>query len=150
MAGLYLLNLDGCPAADSVGKTAKLWVRLLWEKRDWHEVSDRQRIRDGFASMANDCKRWPAPATFWEHLPRPEPRKLGGRMEAHEGRERQAEALECQRLQFADLGRDRWGNVISPEALPAPTPAVASTAALTEHLRGLYGTDRKSAAAGDL
>ena len=147
LAGLYLLNLEGCPAADSVGKTAKLWVRLLWEKADWHETPDAPRIKQGFASMANDCKRWPAPATFWDHLPKPEPRSAGGPMKPHEGRERQAEALECMYRQFAELGRDRWGTLIKPTAITAdPPPRVSNM----DQLRSLYGegTDRKSAACG--
>lgn len=147
LASLYLLNLEGCPAADSVGKTARLWVRLLREKCEWREPTDAKRVKQAFASIANDCRRWPAPATFWDHLPPREEihRAPGKGLHPDWGRERQAEALACMYRTFAEMGRDRWGNVIAEPALAAPT--VTNPEQLAGYVRDAYG-DRKLAAAG--
>lgn len=112
MAGLYLLNLEGCPAADSLGKSGQLWVRLLWDDRRvrWHEEADSQRIRDAFRGMASTCTRWPAPSRFWEHLsdrPKGNPNQILG---PDWGRERQAEALAAMVPWLESLGMDRNGN----------------------------------------
>lgn len=115
LASLYLLNLDGCPAADQVGKTAQLWVRLLWDKPrgGWYEKLDDQRIRGAFASIAHTCGRWPSPNVFWEHLPRrPEPEK-GTAIGPGYGREREAEALACRDRWLEQLGLDHSGNRVS-------------------------------------
>lgn len=119
MASLYLLNLDGCPAADQVGKTAQLWIRLLWDDRraKWNEQADDTRIRAAFASMAAALNRWPAPAKFWEHLKdRPKPRGGTALMDPRAGRENEAEALSNMVRQFEELGRDRHGDLIEAEA----------------------------------
>lgn len=147
LASLYLLNLEGCPAADSVGKTGRLWARLLWDnpRVKWHMDADSDRIRKAFASMASNIRRWPAPAVFWEHLPdRPAP-KTKALIGPDWGRERQPEALACMRRQFADMGFDEFGNRLGEP------PSTAKTVANMDQLRALYGdgTDRKSAAAGD-
>jgi hypothetical protein len=114
LAGLYLLNLDGCPAADSVGKTARLWVRLLWDdpRVRWHEEADTPRIREAFRSMASGCNRWPAPAKFWEHV-RDRPKPTGKQLFGPEfGREREREALHLRKLWLESLGRDHAGDII--------------------------------------
>jgi hypothetical protein len=66
-----VLCLEGTPAADIVGATSDFWTRVLWNdaRREWHMDLDVPCIRDGFAKMANNCHRWPAPAKFWESLP---------------------------------------------------------------------------------
>lgn len=112
LASLYLLTLEGCPAADQVGKTAKLWVRLLWDDRRvrWHQEADDARIRAAFASMAATLTRWPAPAKFWEHLKdRPKPKASETLLNPQWGREREAEALACRDRWLADLGLNQWG-----------------------------------------
>lgn len=114
LASLYLLNLEGCPAADSVGKTTRLWLRLLWDKprSGWVQQLDDPRIRQAFAHIAETSKRWPSPAVFWESLPkRPEPPK-GSTIGAGWGRERQREALECMDRWLAELGYDRTGSPV--------------------------------------
>lgn len=119
LASLYLLNLDGCPAADQVGKTAKLWVRLLWDDRrvSWHEQADDKRMRAAFAGIAATCTRWPAPAKFWDHLKdRPKPAAGSALMGPRCGREREDEALAGMRRQFRELGRNEWGEVVEPQA----------------------------------
>lgn len=125
-----------------------MWVRLLWEKsrNSWNREHDEARILAAFQSMALDLKHWPAPAVFFDHLPAREPvrSKLGQKLDADWGRERQAEALAGMIQQFADMGFDRNGNRIG-----AP-PSKAKTVANMEQLRALYGSgmDRKAAAAG--
>lgn len=71
LATLYLLNLEGCPAADSTSPMASIWVNTLWNttRRDWHMEADTPCIRAAFATLAGTCHRWPAPAKFWEVLP---------------------------------------------------------------------------------
>jgi len=113
LATLYLLNLDGCPAADSVGKTAQLWVRLLWDKprSGWHEQADGPRIRKAFAAIAETRTRWPSPAVFWDVLPKraePSATLIG----AGFGREREREALACRQRWLHDLGRENSGDII--------------------------------------
>lgn len=116
LAALYLLNLDGCPAADALDKTAKLWVKLLWEKprSGWDEEKDNARIRKAFFHIANTAKRWPSPTVFWECLEdRAPPKKEfkgDGQLEPEWGRERQTEALEAMDAWCRSLGIDRWGN----------------------------------------
>ena len=115
LAALYLLNLDGCPAADTVGKTAQLWVRLLWDKPHggWHQDVDVPRIRKAFSEIAETCTRWPSPAVFWEKLPRraaPDPKTTIG---PGWGRERQREADQCMAAWLKDLGYDRSGDPIA-------------------------------------
>ena len=115
LATLYLLSLDGCPAADQVGNTAKLWVRLLWDKprNGWHEQADAPRLRKAFASIAETCKRWPSPAVFLEHLPkRDEPKTT--MIGAGWGREREADALRCRDRWLADLGLNIAGEPVEP------------------------------------
>lgn len=119
MASLYLLNLEGCPAADQVEKTAKLWVRLIWDDHrvSWHQQADDARIRATFASIAANVTRWPAPAKFWEHLKeRPRPPASSTLMHPRAGRENEPEVLANMVKQFAEFGRDRWGNVVEPQA----------------------------------
>jgi hypothetical protein len=118
LASLYLLSLDGCPAADQVGNTSRLWVRLLWDKprSGWVQQLDDPRIRQAFASIAETCKRWPSPAVFWDHLPkRPEP-KRGTAIGPGWGRERQREADEARDRWLAELGYDAAGNRIESAA----------------------------------
>lgn len=101
-----------------VGKTTKLWVRLLWDKPHggWREDLDAPRIRLAFQDIANSCRRWPSPEVFWSRLPkRPEP-NARTTIGPGWGRERQREALECMYRQFAELGLDRWGSPINAEA----------------------------------
>jgi hypothetical protein len=111
LATLYLLNLDGCPAADTVGKTAKLWVRLLWDKprSGWHEQADSERIRNAFAAIAETCRRWPSPAVFWDLLPKraePNPNTTIG---PGWGREREREALQARDAWLKQLGLNHAG-----------------------------------------
>lgn len=102
-----------------VGKTAKLWSRLLWDdkRQAWHEQADNARIRAAFAGIAATCTRWPAPAKFWEHLkPREKPPASTTLMGPTCGREREAEALAGMRRQFRELGRNQWGEVVEADA----------------------------------
>jgi hypothetical protein len=118
LATLYLLNLEGCPAADSVGKTARIWERMLWEKsyNGWDEGKDDPRIRAAFKSIAHRCKRWPNPAVFWEHLPnRPAVASASGStLDPDWGRERERDVFACMDRWCASLGIDRMGNPLNP------------------------------------
>lgn len=102
-----------------VGKTARLWVRLLWDDKRvvWHELADDARIRAAFASMAATCTRWPAPAKFWDHLKaRPKPKPSTTLMDPRAGRENEPEVLRRMYAQFAELGLDRNGDPLDQAA----------------------------------
>jgi hypothetical protein len=119
LTAIYLLNLDGCPAADTVGKTARIWVRVLWNKPHggWHQDTDTPRIRQAFSDIAETCVRWPQPAVFWDKLPRrPSPTKQAAAVGPDWGRERQREADQCMAAWLRDLGYTRAGDPI--EAAP--------------------------------
>lgn len=118
LATLYLLNLDGCPAADLIGKNAHLWVRLLWDKPHggWHQEIDEPRIRQAFATIAETCTRWPSPAVFWDKLPRRPDPKQHTAIGPGWGRERQREADQCMAAWLKDLGYDRSGDPIAGSA----------------------------------
>lgn len=121
LASLYFLNLEGCPAADALDKTGSLWVRLLWEKprSGWTESQDDARIRKAFAHIAHTAKRWPSPMVFWDCLedraPPPRHGAVNGQLPKEWGREREAEALEGMRIQFSELGRNQWGDLLPME-----------------------------------
>lgn len=115
LAALYLLNLDGCPAADVVEKTAKLWVRVLWQKPHggWDKDADTSRIRAAFSDIAENCVKWPQPAVFWDKLPRrPSPTKQAAAVGPDWGRERQREADQGMAAWLRDIGYTRDGDPI--------------------------------------
>lgn len=101
-----------------VGKTAKLWVRLLWDKphSGWREDLDAPRIRAAFEDIANSCRRWPSPEVFWSRLPkRPEP-NAKTTIGPGWGRERQRDALACRDRWLAQLGLNHAGEPLNPES----------------------------------
>lgn len=71
LASLYLLSLEGCPAADATPAVGRLWTSDLWhsKRRAWHMEADEPCIRAAFTTLRQTCTRWPAPAKFWEVLP---------------------------------------------------------------------------------
>jgi hypothetical protein len=75
LASLYLLSLDGCPAADATPAVGRLWTADLWnsQRRDWHMEADGPCIRSAFETLRQTCHRWPSPAKFWEVLPSRKP-----------------------------------------------------------------------------
>lgn len=111
---MYLLNLEGCPAADQLSKTGAVWVKLLWNKprAGWHEEADSQRLRDGFKSIAETCARWPNPKVFLEHLPKRQQPKAHTAIGYGWGRERQAEALEAKAWWLESLGMNEAGEPV--------------------------------------
>lgn len=68
---MYLLCLEGCPAADVTAAVGRLWTTDLWNspRREWHMEADAPCIRAAFETMRQTCHRWPTPAKFWEVLP---------------------------------------------------------------------------------
>lgn len=75
IASLYLLCLEGCPAADILSATGEFWIRDLWNsrRREWHLEADAPCIQAAFEKLRQTCHRWPAPARFWECLPERKP-----------------------------------------------------------------------------
>ena len=69
---LYALRLEGAPPADSLQATATVWLDTLGYKRSWGE-DDAVRVARAFAGLCAACRRWPAPAQFFDHLPPPPP-----------------------------------------------------------------------------
>lgn len=98
LASLYLLSLEGCPAADATPAVGRLWTADLWNspRRNWHMEADEPCIRKAFETMRQTCSRWPAPAKFWEVLPNRAPPKdaaLPSRVFSLEERQRNLERL---------------------------------------------------------
>lgn len=122
LGSLYLLSLEGCPAGDALEKTGTLWVRLLWEKprSGWTESEDGARIRKAFAHIAHTAKRWPSPMVFWDCLedraPAAKHTMRDGKLDPQWGRENEREVLATMVRQFAEMGRNRWGEVVEPQA----------------------------------
>lgn len=59
---LYTLSLPSTPASDMIGKTAAVWVSVLWGgPQAWDEARDTERIAEAFAHLARTAERWPAP-----------------------------------------------------------------------------------------
>lgn len=74
----YALNLEGCPGADVLEGTIAVWIEDLWARMAPSEpehTKDQPRMEAAFRSLRLSCRRWPVPATFFEHLrPRQVPR----------------------------------------------------------------------------
>ena len=59
-----------------IGATLLTWAETLAAGRDWDEDRDAPRIRAAFRTLAERCRRWPAPADFFDALPRIEPPRV--------------------------------------------------------------------------
>lgn len=68
LAKLYVLRLEGAPAADTLQGVAQVWAEALWQRQAW-QPADEQRIAQAFSSLAAKNKRWPVPAELLEALP---------------------------------------------------------------------------------
>lgn len=116
LQALYALSLEGNPGADVLQATVGVWARDLWNsrKRSWHQQADTGCIRTAFALLRQTSERWPTPSKFWTVLPDRAPPPTNALIDEQWGRERQADALACMRRQFAQLGRNQWGEEIEP------------------------------------
>ena len=115
LAGLYLLNLDGCPAADATASLTGLWSRLVWDgaHRDWHEQADTPCIIRAFKQLATNCERWPAPKHLIAALPerdKPKATLIAG----EDDRARDAER--CRVARFREMGYDHAGQPLEGSA----------------------------------
>jgi hypothetical protein len=59
MQKLLTLSLDRTPAMDLITGTARTWHEAITYRRVWDEERDADRVRDGFARLALNAKRWP-------------------------------------------------------------------------------------------
>lgn len=74
---LYVLSLDGTPAAKTIELTTATWIDVLWPTRTWSAELDETRIAEAFRQLALHSDRWPAPKQLLLRLPaRIEPLKL--------------------------------------------------------------------------
>lgn len=74
---LYVLSLDGTPAAATIELTTATWIDTLWPTRGWRAELDETRINEGFRQLALNSERWPVPRQLLLSLPaRREPLKL--------------------------------------------------------------------------
>lgn len=71
MEYLYLLQLPGAPAADSVVRTTGMWINVLYFRMQGWSEQDAPRILAGFRAMAGDVPRWPAPSLLHQYIPKP-------------------------------------------------------------------------------
>ena len=58
---VYMLSLEGTPAAEILPGTALAWGEALVADRIWDEALDTDRIVAAFATLARTRERWPAP-----------------------------------------------------------------------------------------
>lgn len=74
---LYVLSLDGTPAAKTIELTTATWIDTLWPTRNWCAGLDETRINEGFRQLTLNSERWPVPRQLLLSLPaRREPLKL--------------------------------------------------------------------------
>ncbi len=74
---LYVLSLEGTPAAATIELTTATWIDTLWPTRAWRAELDETRITESFRQMAMNSERWPVPRQLLLSLPvRREPLKL--------------------------------------------------------------------------
>ncbi|SFK92867.1 hypothetical protein SAMN05216302_102149 [Nitrosomonas aestuarii] len=74
---LYVLSLDGTPAAKTIELTTATWIDVLWPTRAWCAELDETRIAEAFRQLALHSDRWPVPKQLLLRLPaRVEPLKL--------------------------------------------------------------------------
>lgn len=78
IAKLYVLRLEGAPAADTLDGVEMVWVEALWYSgKVWDEGLDYDRLRQAFVYLVQTMTRWPAPRMLTDHLPaRPKRREL--------------------------------------------------------------------------
>lgn len=55
---------------DLIQGTVGAWVEALTANRVWDEGRDAPRVRQAFVSLSQTRRTWPAPADFFEALPR--------------------------------------------------------------------------------
>lgn len=74
---LYVLSLDGTPAAATIELTTATWIDTLWPTRSWRAELDETRIAEAFRQLMLNSERWPVPRQLLLSLPtRREPMKL--------------------------------------------------------------------------
>ncbi len=74
---LYVLSLEGTPAAKTIELTTATWIDTLWPTRAWRAGLDETRIAEGFRQLSLNSERWPVPRQLLLSLPaRLEPLKL--------------------------------------------------------------------------
>lgn len=66
---LMTLSLDRTPAAELITATARVWREALGVGRAWDQSRDTARIREGFARLALNAKRWPTVDDLLTSLP---------------------------------------------------------------------------------
>lgn len=121
--------------------TAAMWVAALTDGVHWDQERDTPRIRKAFVTLAQTRTHWPAPLHFREALPPSKQLRLPGRGERPVDPPELVEAMEAvkrgdpiqQARELTSKERREWKNLDDVE----------------RELKQHYGTDRKSAAAGD-
>lgn len=66
---LYVLSLNGTPAAATIELTTATWIDTLWPTRNWSAELDETRISEGFRQLALNSDRWPVPKQLLLSLP---------------------------------------------------------------------------------
>jgi hypothetical protein len=96
IARLYVLRLEGAPAADTLDAVENVWCDALWHAPvAWQEAVDYRRLEAGFVALAGRITRWPAPRAVLDVLPsRPAQPRLGRPAPTPEQRSRARAVLE--------------------------------------------------------
>lgn len=63
------MSLEGCPAAELLTTTAKVWAECICAKGEWYEDADAQRFRDAFMMLIRHSQRWPSVSQFLHAMP---------------------------------------------------------------------------------
>lgn len=138
---MLCLGLDRTPATDLIEGTVLAWHEAITVGREWARERDAPRIRAAFVSLATTRETWPQPRHFLDALPRVEQKAI---------------AYEVKPVSKEEADR-RMAEIRAVLAEPVPTfkPAKPEREGpplvdVEQELRQHYGTDRKSAAAGDV
>lgn len=103
LSKLVVLHLANSPGHETIEYTAQVWAETLWTAAiGWDAELDTLRLQGGFARLARQADRWPAPRQLLELLPeRPQrPRLTKPPMSEAQRRRNQARLREM----MAELG----------------------------------------------
>lgn len=142
---LACCSWERTPAAEVLPGTAQIWIEALTHGRSWEEARDASRIRAAFLTLAQTRTQWPGPLHFLQALPDSTQLRIAGPGAKPADPPELREALDAVKRgevvalrSVDDLQRELAKGLDKPD--------------LTEVEAGLrrhYGTDRKTAAAGD-
>jgi hypothetical protein len=73
LSALLALRLPGTPPEDAIEATAQVWIKAICYGVTWQEEPDGAALRHGFALLAREMDRWPAPRAYLDRVPKDRP-----------------------------------------------------------------------------